>query len=500
MNNLYFEILSFFYILKHQELIRNFKKEFYQEPTIKNIFDIVKDFVNQYKVEPTADQVIELVKIHGKQDVITPESIKTLWSNHDNLSQYGEDWLSANIGSWGQWRSFYIGLENVITYVQTLPPNMQYTDADNYIQKAKQIFSTGTSFTMNTSKGHNFFDPNTHKMDALNTRPSGFPFIDTCLNGGLFNRSLICLMGGPKTGKSQWLCNLAAKSVKNGYNTLYITLEMSYQKVAKRIGANMFNISIDEYDKCAKDPNFMSQKMKEMYNQAVISPGTFYIEEFPTSSATAADIEGFVLKLEEEFTQQLGKPFKFHNILIDYINIMRDMKNPNSENTYLKIKSICEDVRAMAQRNDWCVISVTQTNRNGIESSDLSMSDVSESAGLIATVDALFGIIRTTMMRAEGCYYLKAVALRDSEHMGDKKKFTFEGKYLRIEEDPSEAIIADGIDIPAVYTSATANAVNKRNNQQPAAQPQQQSYTPPASMPQLNVTESQITGVNLFNM
>ena len=176
---------------------------------------------------------------------------------------------------------------------------------------------------------------------------------------------------------------------------------------------------------------------------------------------------------------------------------MRDLKNPNSENTYLKIKSICEDVRAMAQRNEWCVISVTQTNRGGIESSDLNMSDVSESAGLIATVDALFGIIRTTMMRAEGCYYLKAVALRDSEHMGDKKKFTFEGKYLRIEEDPSEAIIADGIDIPAVYTSATANAVSKKQQQQ---QPVQQTYTPPTSAPQLNVTESQITGVNLFNI
>ena len=497
MNNLYFEILSFFYILKHQELIANFKKEFYQEPTIRSIFDIVKDFINQYKVEPTADQVIELINIHGKQEQIPADKVRTLWANHDNLSQYGEDWLSANIGSWGQWRSFYTGLEKVITYVQTLPPNMQYTDAPDYIQNAKQIFTTGTSFTMNTSKGHNFFDPETHKMDKLNTRPSGYPFIDTCLNGGLFNRSLIVLMGGPKTGKSQWLCNLAAQSVKNGYNTLYITLEMSYQKVAKRIGANLFNISIDEYDRCAKDANYMTQKMKDFYQNSFKQPGTFYIEEFPTSSATATDIEAFALKLEEEFSAQLGKPFKFHNICIDYINIMRDLKNPNSENTYLKIKSICEDVRAMAQRNEWCVISVTQTNRGGIESSDLNMSDVSESAGLIATVDALFGIIRTTMMRAEGCYYLKAVALRDSEHMGDKKKFTFEGKYLRIEEDPSEAIIADGIDIPAVYTSATANAVSKKQQQQ---QPVQQTYTPPTSAPQLNVTESQITGVNLFNI
>ena len=60
-----------------------------------------------------------------------------------------------------------------------------------------------------------------------------------------------------------------------------------------------------------------------------------------------------------------------------------------------------------------------------------------------------------------------------------------------------EKPLTDGIDIPAVYTSATANAVSKKQQQQ---QPVQQTYTPPTSAPQLNVTESQITGVNLFNI
>ena len=54
-----------------------------------------------------------------------------------------------------------------------------------------------------------------------------------------------------------WLCNLAAKSVKNGFNTLYITLEMSYQKVAQRIGANLFNIPINEYVRATQDLNYM---------------------------------------------------------------------------------------------------------------------------------------------------------------------------------------------------------------------------------------------------
>lgn len=502
MNNLYFEILSFFYVLKHQELISVFRKEFFQEPTVYNIFDTVKDFVLNYKVAPTADQVIELINVQGRSEQIPAENIRTLWNNEKNLNSYDDNWLSSNIGGWGKWRSFYTGLEKVIAFVQTTPPNMQYTASEDYITKAKQIFTTGASFTTNTSNGHNFFEIATHQLDKLETRTSGYNFINLCLNGGLFNKGLIVFMGGPKSGKSMWLCNLAAKSVRSGFNTIYITLEMSYQKVAQRIGSNLFSIPINEYATASTDANFMNQKMRELYNSSFVTPGEFIIEEFPTSSATANDIEAFVLKKEEEYSTKLGKPFKFHNICIDYINIMKDLKNPNSENTYLKIKSICEDVRAMAQRNDWCVLSLTQTNRAGVDSSDLNISDVSESNGLVATVDALFGIIRTTMMRAEGCYYLKSVALRDSEHMGEKKRFTFDGKYLRIEEDPSEDIIADGIDIPAVYTSATANAVSKQRNQmQNASQAQPtQTYVAPQTMPQLGVTESQITGVNLFNI
>jgi hypothetical protein len=154
----------------------------------------------------------------------------------------------------------------------------------------------------------------------------------------------------------------------------------------------LLNIPIDDYEIAAKDPNYIQTKMKDFYMNSLIPPGQFYIEEFPTSSATVYDIESFILKLEEEKSTE-HKPFKFKNIFIDYINIMKDAKNPNSENMYLKIKSICEDVRAMAQRNNWCVVSLTQTNRSAYDSTDINMSSVSESGGLIATVDSLFGII-----------------------------------------------------------------------------------------------------------
>ena len=477
MNNLYFEILAFFYILKDPSLIKNFNKRFFSEPTIVSIFDYAQDFVNQYKEEPTPEQLYELIKISGKEEVPL-DSIKTLWQNQSGLSRYTDEWLKENISDWGKWRSFWTGLENTIAYVKQLPSNIAYTDCETYINRASNIFNNGASFSVNTSEGYDFFDLENHVIKEEDTHSTGYKFMDLCLKGGFMKKGLYIIMGAPKVGKSQWLCNLAANSVKMGYNTIYITLEMSYQKVSNRIGSNLFNINIDDYQNALKDQNKMKQAAQSFHNGLMVPAGKFYLEEFPTSTATATDIENFVLKKEAELSKLYNCVFKFANVFIDYVNIMRDQRGNSGDNTYIKIKNICEDVRAVGQRNQWAMISVTQLNGDGYESTNLSMANVSESKGLIATVDALFGIIQTALMRASNVYYLQACALRDSPHIGDKKKFIWDPYHLRITEDTSEDIIPDTVDIPAIYRSATASEIEKVNKKKtlrqtvPTTQPQ----------------------------
>ena len=57
-------------------------------------------------------------------------------------------------------------------------------------------------------------------------------------------------------------------------------------------------------------------------------------------------------------------------------------------------------------------------------------------------------------MNAQGIYYLKTELARDSEHMGEKKKFIFDKKYLRITESDEPIIQAD-VDIVDAAPSAS---------------------------------------------
>ena len=100
----------------------------------------------------------------------------------------------------------------------------------------------------------------------------------------------------------------------------------------------------------------------------------------------------------------------------------------------MKIKQIAEDLRAMGIRNNWLIVTATQINRNGYNSSDISMSDVAESAGLSHTADVMLGIIQDDLMRANAEYWLKVLKIRDGEGKGNKCKLNVDYNFMRLIE------------------------------------------------------------------
>jgi hypothetical protein len=235
---------------------------------------------------------------------------------------------------------------------------------------------------------------------------------------------------------SIWLCNLAASGVRCGYNTAFISLEMSDRKIVKRLGANLLQIKVSEYNQISEDPYEIKRKLSSISaDDPFKSLGTLNIKEYPTSTASVQDVENWLRKMEEI------KGIKYRLVVIDYINIMRNWRNPNTENTYMKIKQIAEDLRAMAVRNNWTILTATQFSRGAYGSSDVILEQISESAGLIHTVDSLFGIIQDDIMFMNREYYLKNLANRDDGHKGSKKRFMINYDYMRIQEDLNAEII-----------------------------------------------------------
>jgi len=280
-----------------------------------------------------------------------------------------------------------------------------------------------------------------------------------------------------------------------GYNTAYITLELQEELVNMRIGSNMLNIPLDDYEAVTHDQPLLKQKLTALKQKSLKPLGELHVKEFASSTASSNDISAYLRKAQD----LLG--YKFDNIFIDYINIIKNWRNPNSENTYIKIKQISEDIRAMGQENSWAIISVTQTNRSGWETTDLSITSIAESAGLLHTVDILFGIVTNAESKARGEYFLKCLANRVAGYENTRKRYTIDWKFARIEEDKMSPIqdmeffinsLTAGHKFPRGQktTTTTIDAVIS-NSVTPA-------YSTPDNKPINKNTD--ITGKELFNL
>jgi hypothetical protein len=91
-------------------------------------------------------------------------------------------------------------------------------------------------------------------------------------------------------------------------------------------------------------------------------------------------------------------------------------------NTYTYIKAIAEELRGLAVEQRVPIISATQTTRAGLDSSDLEMSDTSESVGLPATADFMAAIISTDELDQLNQYMVKVLKNRYMDK-GVNRKF-----------------------------------------------------------------------------
>ena len=204
-------------------------------------------------------------------------------------------------------------------------------------------------------------------------------------------------------GKSLFMCHVAASVLLQGKNVLYITLEMSEEKIAERIDANLLNINI-------KDIETLPKIMFESKVNAIAkkTQGTLIIKEYPTASAHSGHFRALLNEL------QLKKSFRPDIIFIDYLNICASSryKGNLSVNSYSYIKSIAEELRGLAVETNVPIVSATQTTRSGSTNSDPDLTDTSESFGLPATADLMFALISTEELEGLGQIMVKQLKNR----------------------------------------------------------------------------------------
>lgn len=423
------EKVIFAYMLKQPTYLLSIGRDFFTNEEIQHVALTAKNFFKEYKESPSCEQMISLLKDDDKD-----LSIDTIRSIYDvEINSYDDEWLRNTTEGWIQWRALNVNVVKAVSYIKTT--DITLDNVVDVVHKATNIVADTSLISFDMDLGSNFFDVESHKSVKEYKIPYTWEYFNKISKGGLDLKTLTCYIGATNAGKSVFLCNDAAEFVRKGKNVLYITCEMSAAKATRRIAANLFDITLEDYDTLVEDPLKVKKKLNNLTTMSLMPLGKLFVKEFPTSQGSVLDVERYIKEIEE--TQK----FKVDVVIIDYINIMCNYRLPNSESTYLKIKQIAEDLRGIAVKYNLAIITATQCGRNALDKSDINMEDVAESMGLLHTVDTCFGIIQTDEMRmgsgnedADGqpvpFYFLKILKIREGE--GRDTKFKIDANYKKM--------------------------------------------------------------------
>lgn len=418
--------------LEKPEYFNEVAPEYFDNPDLQKLFKSARKFREKFLSIPTSAQLKDVLLIENLE--VSDEVIKTLYNV--DMTDYTRDWLEHNAEAFIRYKVLETSIFEAVRYMRSI--TLENSHLSDVVLKVDSIMARNKQISFGFEEGMDFFDVANHYHPENAKISSGYKFIDHCNGGGFDKKSLNVYGGLAKIGKSIWLINTICNQVRLNLNCCYVSLEMKDYKIAKRMSSNLFKIPINLYEEVSKDVGYMKRKKDDAFIDNIGKPlGQLHIKDFPASTASVIDVESYLQKAQDI------KKCKYDVVAIDYLNIMKNYRNPNSENLYVKIKEIAEDLRAMADRNDWTILSATQYNRSGGNTLEPTLANISESHGLAATVDTMFGIVQDSLLKSRNEYFLKALAIRDGEGMNSKKKFKIDYNLMTITEDAESAIIEE---------------------------------------------------------
>lgn len=421
--------------LDKREVIAAIKPHYFNDDTLQRIYRETKKFFLEYKKIPSKNEIRELANL-ANLDIPTDKFDKLF---DIDLHSFSYEFLIKYTKSFVLLKNLNEVTIETLSYLKTAEINPDNIAIITNEVRTKFSEKLNLSFT-STDSGLNFFNAAHHIQLSKVGTPTGFPFFNKVLDGGWNPKTLVIFQGRPKVGKSMVLSNIGARAFLSGVDVGIATLELSDRKYMKRVGASILGIRTKEYDQyiTKDDAGTIAERIMAL-KQKVPNIGNLEIKEFGAGSATAIDIENYFLRVQ----QNTG--IKFKVIIVDYLNLMRPIRDQGAGNTYGNVKTISEELRAVAIRNEWCIISATQIKREAVDDQDLGMTDVAESFGLIHTVDSLFGLIRGPLERR---MKIKLIANRDGGYNESFKMFRMDYEYSKLTEetDPASEYYSDDDD------------------------------------------------------
>lgn len=359
-------------------------KASYFDPSLKKSVKFILDYYNQYKDVP-------------KLEAIRAET-GTVYDDMGKIEKAEQQYVSNALEGFCRDAA-------VFEAVMAGPDLIEKQDYGTLTDMLKNAVSV----SLQKDLGIDYFDDVEARLRQTlinETKIStGWPEVDAAIGGGLGRQELIMFCANSGVGKSMTMLNLARNLLAQGYNGIYISLEMAEGVVSKRLDSMISKVSQDnllrEMQKVAVEVEKASGKM-----------GKFYIKRMPENRTNINHIRAYV----QQLIQQTGIKIDF--IVGDYIDIMGTTHSIPADNVFMKDKFVTEEFRSLGFDFDCVMISASQLGRSAVDAESLNQSHIAGGISKINTADYVLAIRQDEKMKAVGQINFQVLKSRNSGGVG----------------------------------------------------------------------------------
>lgn len=224
------------------------------------------------------------------------------------------------------------------------------------------------------------------------------PDLDKAIHRGLAAGELALVIAPTSVGKTMFLINIAYNAMKQGKKVLYVTLELSGNKIAGRFDQL---VSGKSYEYIEMHPGIVYKAIKKIK----LLGGGLRIKDNTASKLSPNELGVYL--------ERLRKDFEFDMVVVDQIDLMYSPKEYKERRH--ELSSIIISLRRMGAMFNIPVWSASQATRAAGAAGNTTLWDISEDIGKANWADLILTLSQSPEDKEENIMFLNTAKNRIGE-------------------------------------------------------------------------------------
>ena len=384
------------------EIVPLLKSDYFDFPAYKNVFLGVKNYYDKYRKLPSDSVLPDFINasVSGASDEgIDYENTLAEINTIDKSCLGDREFLLDTVEEFARQKAMDCAVRKAMVIL----------NEEGDIAEVEELVKNALLVNRNVDVGQDYFEEvqarllRSYQENNERKISTVFSTHDRHLEGGLASKELAMVVAPPGVGKSLYLVNQGAHAIYEGKNVLYVSLEMSQDKIAGRFDSVLTEIRNADL----KKPHAQLKLKDRLREVKTKTNGRLIIKEFPTGASNVNQLRALLVQL------RLHKDFIPDLIIVDYLELLRPNRMIESE--YQAQQRIAEELRGLAVEHKCLMWTASQTNRQARRVNIITDAELGDSYGKIRPADWVISLNQTQEEYDEGQMRVFVIKARDSK-------------------------------------------------------------------------------------